>query len=71
MEEIERLVKDISEEKESLVSKMDKLKLAINHPESHEISKSHLILLKRQWDVMYEYYRILDERISNLTLTKK
>lgn len=68
---INQLVKDISEEKESLVLKMDKLKLAINHPESYEISESHLILLKRQWDVMYEYYRILDERISNLTLTSK
>jgi len=67
----QKLIASLVHEATGLVTNMQKLDVMITNYESYNVSSTQYDLLKRQYSVMNDYHQILDERVHDLTESKR
>ena len=67
----QKLIASLVHEATELVTNIQKLNVVITNYESYNVSPTQYDLLKRQYSVMNDYHQILDERIHDLTESKR
>jgi len=67
----QKLISSLVHEATGLVTNMQKLDVMITNYESYNVSPTQYDLLKRQYSIMNDYHQILDERVHDLTESKR
>lgn len=67
----QKLIASLVHEATELVTNIQKLNVVITNYESYNVSPTQYDLLKRQYSVMNDYHQILDERVHDLTESKR
>jgi len=67
----QKLIASLVHEATELLTNIQKLDVMITNYESYNVSPTQYDLLKRQYSIMSDYHQILDERVHDLTESKR
>ena len=67
----QKLIASLVHEATELLTNIQKLDVMITNYESYNVSPTQYDLLKRQYSIMNDYHQILDERVHDLTESKR